>query len=149
MGELAEPGQDVMLISNLETVWIWADIYERDLSALLDARSQGAIPVRLDGGDGCLRSQLVEYAAKRGLFQMILGADKKEIAFIGKHTDDLFDHGPPIDRNQWLERIVTGSDKAQSGSGHWDDNLHCAIFSPVRRRLPQTPAHRGRNPRYV
>lgn len=34
-GELVEPGRSVILIADLRTVWVWADVYERDLQAML------------------------------------------------------------------------------------------------------------------
>jgi cobalt-zinc-cadmium efflux system membrane fusion protein len=45
VGELVEPGSDVMLLANLTTVWVWADIYEQDLPGLIKARNAGPIPV--------------------------------------------------------------------------------------------------------
>jgi cobalt-zinc-cadmium efflux system membrane fusion protein len=44
-GELVEPGSDRMLLADLTTVWVWADIYEQDLPRLMQARSLGPIPV--------------------------------------------------------------------------------------------------------
>ncbi len=44
-GEFVEPGEDVVLISDLSTVWVWADVYEQDLSGLLQAKKKGPIPV--------------------------------------------------------------------------------------------------------
>jgi cobalt-zinc-cadmium efflux system membrane fusion protein len=45
VGELVEPGRDVMLLADLTAVWVWADIYEQDLPRLIQARSLGPIPV--------------------------------------------------------------------------------------------------------
>ena len=45
IGELAEPGKDVMLIADLTTVWVWANVHERDLAALVKARDLGPVPV--------------------------------------------------------------------------------------------------------
>ncbi len=45
VGELVEPGSDVMLLADLTTVWVWADIYEQDLPRLIQARKLGPIPV--------------------------------------------------------------------------------------------------------
>lgn len=45
VGELVEPGSDVMLLADLTTVWVWADIYEQDLPRLIQARKRGPIPV--------------------------------------------------------------------------------------------------------
>ncbi len=47
VGELVQPGSDVMLIADLTTVWVWADIYEQDLPRLIRARSRGPIPVNV------------------------------------------------------------------------------------------------------
>ncbi len=47
VGELVEPGTDVMLVADLTTVWVWADIYEQDLPHLIRARSLGPIPVKV------------------------------------------------------------------------------------------------------
>ena len=47
VGELVEPGSDVMLLADLTTVWVWADIYEQDLPRLIQARNQGPIPVNV------------------------------------------------------------------------------------------------------
>jgi cobalt-zinc-cadmium efflux system membrane fusion protein len=45
VGELVEPGSDVMLLADLTTVWVWADIYEQDLPRLIQTRNLGPIPV--------------------------------------------------------------------------------------------------------
>jgi cobalt-zinc-cadmium efflux system membrane fusion protein len=47
IGELVEPGKDVFLLADLSTVWLWADIYEKDLSRLVTAQQKGPIPVRV------------------------------------------------------------------------------------------------------
>lgn len=41
VGELIEPGDDVMLVSNLETLWVWADVYENDLASLMARKAEG------------------------------------------------------------------------------------------------------------
>lgn len=46
-GELVEPGKDVLLVADLRSVWVWADIYEKDLPRLLAAENGGPIPVRV------------------------------------------------------------------------------------------------------
>ena len=46
-GELVEMGRDVMLVADLDTVWVWADIYGHDLKPLLDRMSQGNTPVKV------------------------------------------------------------------------------------------------------
>jgi cobalt-zinc-cadmium efflux system membrane fusion protein len=45
IGELVEPGKDVMLVADLTTMWMWANVHERDLAALVQARQVGPIPV--------------------------------------------------------------------------------------------------------
>ena len=44
VGELVEPGDDIMMVADLSTVWVWADIYEQDLAKLL-AKKEKVIPV--------------------------------------------------------------------------------------------------------
>jgi cobalt-zinc-cadmium efflux system membrane fusion protein len=47
LGELVEPGKEVMLLADISRVWIWADIYEPDLARLIEKRSEGKIPVEV------------------------------------------------------------------------------------------------------
>lgn len=47
IGELVEPGKDVMLVTDLGTLWVWGDIYERDLEPLLEAKKNGSVPVEI------------------------------------------------------------------------------------------------------
>ncbi len=47
VGELVEPGKDVMLLADLGSVWVWADIYEQDFPRLLTAEKKGPIPVQV------------------------------------------------------------------------------------------------------
>lgn len=47
VGELVEPGKDVMVIANLDEVWMWAGVYERDLGLLLKRDLAGGIPVEM------------------------------------------------------------------------------------------------------
>ena len=47
VGELAEPGKDVMRLADLSRVWAWLDVYEQDLAALLDAAKKGEVPVEI------------------------------------------------------------------------------------------------------
>ncbi|MBW1789508.1 MAG: efflux RND transporter periplasmic adaptor subunit [Deltaproteobacteria bacterium] len=47
VGELVEPTSDTMLVANLDTVWVWADIYEHDLSAIVRKMKDGPIPVEV------------------------------------------------------------------------------------------------------
>lgn len=46
-GEVADRGKDLMLLSDLSTVWIWATVQARDLSALLSAESRGKVVVEI------------------------------------------------------------------------------------------------------
>jgi membrane fusion protein, heavy metal efflux system len=46
-GELIEPGKEVLLLSDISSVWVWADVYEKDLSRLLAARKNGLIQIRV------------------------------------------------------------------------------------------------------
>lgn len=45
LGELAEPGKDVLLLSDLGTVWVWGSIYGEDLAVLLELREEGPLEV--------------------------------------------------------------------------------------------------------
>ena len=40
-GELVNPGDTAALIGDLSQLWLWADIYERDLPRILDLRKRG------------------------------------------------------------------------------------------------------------
>jgi cobalt-zinc-cadmium efflux system membrane fusion protein len=44
-GELAEPGKDLLLLSDLSTVWVWADVHARDLAALLAAEKRAPVTI--------------------------------------------------------------------------------------------------------
>jgi cobalt-zinc-cadmium efflux system membrane fusion protein len=46
-GETAEPGKDVMLLADLSTVWVWANVHAQDLAQLLGAEKRGAVPVEI------------------------------------------------------------------------------------------------------
>lgn len=46
-GEMVEPGKDLMLLSDLTTVWVWANVQSRDLAALLAAERHGPVPVEV------------------------------------------------------------------------------------------------------
>jgi cobalt-zinc-cadmium efflux system membrane fusion protein len=46
-GETAEPGKDVMLLADLSTVWVWANVQAQDLEQLLRAEKRGAVPVEI------------------------------------------------------------------------------------------------------
>jgi len=43
VGERISPGGEIMTIADLSTVWIWADVYERDLAPLLQASPAGTL----------------------------------------------------------------------------------------------------------
>ncbi len=45
VGEMVEPGGDVMLLADLETLWVSIDIYEQDLGLLNGGGKGGPIPV--------------------------------------------------------------------------------------------------------
>lgn len=46
-GELVEPGASVMLVADLRTVWVWANIYEQDLAPLLSKKSHNPVPAEV------------------------------------------------------------------------------------------------------
>lgn len=46
-GEMAESGKDLMLLSDLTTVWVWANVHSRDLARLLAAEKRGAVAVEV------------------------------------------------------------------------------------------------------
>lgn len=45
-GELLEPGSPAALIGDLSTVWVWADVYEEDLSTVARALAGGPVEAR-------------------------------------------------------------------------------------------------------
>jgi cobalt-zinc-cadmium efflux system membrane fusion protein len=45
VGELVEPGSDVMLLADMETLWVWIDIYEQDLGLLGGGAKGRPMPV--------------------------------------------------------------------------------------------------------
>lgn len=46
-GELVEPGRDVMVLADLDSVWMWGGVYERDLGLLLKRNLADGIPVEI------------------------------------------------------------------------------------------------------
>jgi len=46
-GEMAEAGKNLMLLADLATVWVWADIQSRDLAPLLQAEKRGPVAVAI------------------------------------------------------------------------------------------------------
>ncbi len=47
VGELVEPGKDVMVVADLNSVWMWGGVYERDLEILLKRNLAAGIPVEV------------------------------------------------------------------------------------------------------
>jgi cobalt-zinc-cadmium efflux system membrane fusion protein len=47
IGETAESGKDLMLLSDLTTVWVWANVNSRDLGKLLAAEKRGPVSVEI------------------------------------------------------------------------------------------------------
>jgi len=45
VGELVEPGKDTMILADLDSVWVWGGVYERDLGLLLKRKLADGIPV--------------------------------------------------------------------------------------------------------
>ncbi len=48
VGELAQPGKDVMLIGDLSRVSAWLDIYEMDIARVIDAGKAGPVNVEIE-----------------------------------------------------------------------------------------------------
>ena len=46
-GEWVEPGRDVLLLANLDTVWVWGNVSERDLAPLLKRMEQERLPAEV------------------------------------------------------------------------------------------------------
>ncbi len=46
-GEMAAAGQDLMLLADLTTVWVWAHVHSRDLARLLEAEKRGPIAIEM------------------------------------------------------------------------------------------------------
>ena len=46
-GEVVEQNFELALLANLDSVWVWGDIYERDLARLLETMHQGPVPVEI------------------------------------------------------------------------------------------------------
>ncbi|MEI6969992.1 MAG: efflux RND transporter periplasmic adaptor subunit [bacterium] len=47
VGELVEPGKDVMIVTDLNSVWMWGGVYERDLGLLLKRNLAEGVPVEI------------------------------------------------------------------------------------------------------
>jgi len=46
-GEIAVPGKDLMLLADLTTVWVWANVHSQDLERLLQAEQRGSVAVEI------------------------------------------------------------------------------------------------------
>jgi cobalt-zinc-cadmium efflux system membrane fusion protein len=46
-GEVAEPGKDLMLLTDLTAVWVWANVHSRDLAPLLASEKRGSVIVEI------------------------------------------------------------------------------------------------------
>lgn len=46
-GEMAEAGENLMLLADLTTVWVWANVHSRDLALLLSSEKQGPVAVEI------------------------------------------------------------------------------------------------------
>lgn len=47
-GNRIQPGQTAMIVSDLSSVWVWLDLYERDLAAVLEAAAKSPLSVTLE-----------------------------------------------------------------------------------------------------
>jgi len=47
VGELVEPSKDTMVLADLNSVWVWGGVYERDLGLVLSRKITDGIPVEL------------------------------------------------------------------------------------------------------
>ncbi|MEI6211760.1 MAG: efflux RND transporter periplasmic adaptor subunit [bacterium] len=47
LGELVDPGKEVMELADLHAVWAWGGLYERDLAVVLKNMHTGGVPVEL------------------------------------------------------------------------------------------------------
>ncbi len=47
-GNRIQPGQTAMTLSDLSSVWVWLDLYERDLAAVLEAAAKTPLSVTLE-----------------------------------------------------------------------------------------------------
>ena len=45
VGELVEPAHETMILADLSTVWVWGDVYERDLDLVVKHKISESIPV--------------------------------------------------------------------------------------------------------
>lgn len=46
-GELVDEGREIMVVSDLSKLWVWADVYEKDLGPLLEASSGEGLEVEV------------------------------------------------------------------------------------------------------
>jgi len=47
VGELVDSGHNTILVANLDTLWVWANIYEHDLAPIVRKGNDGPIPVEV------------------------------------------------------------------------------------------------------
>jgi cobalt-zinc-cadmium efflux system membrane fusion protein len=47
VGELVEPARPTMILADLNTVWVWGDVYERDLDVVVKHKIAESIPVEI------------------------------------------------------------------------------------------------------
>lgn len=47
VGEYVEPAQATMILADLSTVWVWGDVYERDLETVVKHQLSESIPVEI------------------------------------------------------------------------------------------------------
>jgi cobalt-zinc-cadmium efflux system membrane fusion protein len=47
VGELVEPGKDTMILADLDSVWVWGGVYERDLGMVLKRKLADGIAVEV------------------------------------------------------------------------------------------------------
>ncbi|MBN1443602.1 MAG: efflux RND transporter periplasmic adaptor subunit [Planctomycetes bacterium] len=50
-GELAEPGSDALLLSDLRTLWAWGRVHGGDLATILDERRRGPLRAEVTAGE--------------------------------------------------------------------------------------------------
>lgn len=52
--ETVEPGRELLVVADLSTLWVWADVYEKDIASLIEAKKKSDVRamVRLDSFPG-------------------------------------------------------------------------------------------------
>jgi cobalt-zinc-cadmium efflux system membrane fusion protein len=63
VGNLIQPGEEVMLLTDLSTVWVWLDIYEQDLAAVLsnDKENRPQVLVETNAFPGRIFTSEIDY----------------------------------------------------------------------------------------